>query len=352
MTDNFERYHCQMALPRFGKETQQLLQNARVLLVGAGGLGCPAAQYLVAAGVGTIGIADNDIIALSNLHRQILYSAEDIGLPKVIVASEKLRKQNPSVNIIPFNQRVTSFNVMNLIEGFDLVIEGTDNFETKYLLNDACVLSGKPLVYGAIYQYEGQMSIWNVRQKEGTYSPNYRDVFADAGKAEIPNCAEGGVIPTLAGMVGCMQANEAIKYFTGAEDLLMGKLWMMNMRDGRTHIIKLKKISSVKITALVETIAKIRFDDFEKEKGNYELIDVRTSAEHQAFNIGGKNICLDELNDKVDMISFSKPVVCYCASGNRSATAVRLIKNKFPDTIVYSLENGIKRLMEQNYGYA
>ena len=346
MSDHFERYYCQMALPGFGKETQQLLQNARVLLVGAGGLGCPAAQYLVAAGIGTIGIADNDVISLSNLHRQILYSPDDIGLPKVAAASEKLQKQNPSVTIIPYNQRVTSFNVMDMIEGFDLVIEGTDNFETKYLLNDACVLLGKPLVYGAIYQYEGQVSIWNVLQKDGTYSPNYRDVFANAENAEIPNCAEGGVIPTLAGIVGCMQANEAIKYLTGAEDLLTGKLWMMNMRDGRTHIIKLRKTSAAKITELVETIATIRFDELEKERSNYELIDVRTEAEHQAFNIGGKNIRLDELNDKADMLSISKPVVCYCASGNRSATAVRLIKNKFPEAIVYSLENGIKRPME------
>lgn len=345
MSDDFERYRCQMALPGFGKSSQHLLQKARVLIVGAGGLGCPAAQYLAAAGIGTIGIADDDVVSLSNLHRQILFSPEDLGLPKVKIATEKLQNQNPAIKVISYNQRVTSSNVMELIAAFDLVIDGTDNFETKYLLNDACVLSGKPLVYGAIYQYDGQVSIWNVLQQDGTYSPNYRDVFPDAEKARIPNCADGGVIPTLAGIVGCMQANEAIKYFIRAEDLLSGKLWMINVQDGRTRIVNLKKQSIVKITGLPETIATITFDALQKEmkQQNYELIDVRTEAEHQAFNIGGKNIPLDELKNHPDLLSFSQPVVFYCASGSRSGAAVRLIKNKFPGAIAYSLQGGIDR---------
>lgn len=223
MEDNFERYQCQIALPGFGISSQQLLENARVLIIGMGGLGCPSAQYLVSSGIGTIGIADDDTVSLSNLHRQILYTPEDTGLSKVEVAARRLQQQNPSVNIVTHNLRVTSENVINLISEYDLIIEGTDNFETKYLLNDACVLAGKPLIYGAIYQHEGQVSIWNVLQNDGTYSPNYRDVFPDIEASRIPNCREGGVIPTLAGIVGCMQANEAIKYITGCEDAFSGK---------------------------------------------------------------------------------------------------------------------------------
>lgn len=346
--DNFERYHCQMALPGFGERAQQLLQKARVLIVGAGGLGCPAAQYLAAAGVGTIALADDDIVSTSNLHRQTLFGPADVGLPKVAIAAEKLRSQNPSIRIVPYNQRVTPSNVMELIAGFDLVIEGTDNFETKYLLNDACVLSGKPLIYGAIYQYEGQVGIWNVLREDGTCSPNYRDVFPDAENAQVPNCAEGGVIPTLAGIVGCMQANEAIKYLTDAEDLLAGKLWMIDVRDGQTRMIDLKKTTAAKITGLPGTTPTISFEEAQKEK--MDLIDVRTREEHRTFHIGGENIPLAELNGRLDSLSFSRPVAFYCASGQRSAAAVRLVKGRFPAARAYSLKdalkNGINRVRE------
>ncbi len=169
MSSEQNRYQCQIALPSFGASAQELLKNAKVLIVGMGGLGCPSSQYLAASGVGTIGIADDDIVSLSNLHRQILYTPEDIGKRKVEIVAKRLQQQNPEVKIIPIKERVTSENVMDLISEFDLIIEGTDNFETKYLLNDACVLAGKSLVYGAIYQYEGQVSIWNVPQKDGSF---------------------------------------------------------------------------------------------------------------------------------------------------------------------------------------
>lgn len=266
MEDHFERYQCQIALPGFGISSQESLKNAKVLIVGMGGLGCPSSQYLASSGIGTIGIVDDDIVSLSNLHRQILYTPEDIGLPKVEVAARRLQQQNPSVNIIPLNFRVTSENVIDLIQEYDLIIEGTDNFETKYLLNDACVLTGKPLIYGAIYQHEGQVSLWNVLQNDGTYSPNYRDVFPDVEESQVPNCREGGVIPTLAGIIGCMQANEAIKYLTGSEDLLSGKLWMLSVMTGKTQVIKLKKSTAVRITDLVQTIPLIPFEQFEREK--------------------------------------------------------------------------------------
>ena len=340
MSDDFERYHCQMALPGFGAHAQQLLQKARVLLVGVGGLGCPAAQYLAAAGIGTIGIADDDMVSAGNLHRQLLYTPDDLGLPKAAVAAKRLQQQNPSIALIPFHLRVTSQNVMELIAGFDLVIEGTDNFETKCLLNDACVLSDKSLVYGAIYQYEGQVSVWNVRQSDGSWSVNYRDVFPDAENATVPNCAEGGVMPTLAGITGCMQANEAIKYLTGSANLLAGKLWMTNVQDGSTRIIGLPKRSAVKITGLPQTVATIDVSELQNT-GHYELIDVRSEEEHTTGNIGGKNIPLDDLEKSWKEIDNRFPVICYCSTGKRSAAAARLLKKKFPDARIYSLKNGI-----------
>ncbi|AZB07603.1 thiamine biosynthesis protein [Chryseobacterium sp. G0162] len=341
MSTSFERYQCQIALPGFGIESQELLKNAKVLIVGMGGLGCPSAQYLASSGVGTIGIADDDIVSLSNLHRQILYTPDDVGAYKVNIAAKRLQQQNPSVSIIPYRLRITSSNVMELISEFDIIIEGTDNFETKCLLNDACVLVGKPLVYGAIYQHEGQASIWNVLQKDGTYSPNYRDVFPNAEESQVPNCREGGVIPTLAGMVGCMQANEAIKYLIRSEETLAGKLWMMNVMTGRVQIIKLRK-TSVQITGLSQTIQLINFEEFMKDQKNFETIDVRTKEEHQDFNIGGKNIPLDELDDHYSFISsISNPIVIYCQSGQRSMEAARKITKKFPGKKVFSLKNGV-----------
>lgn len=350
MSASFERYQCQMALPGFGIASQELLQSARILIVGMGGLGCPSAQYLASSGVGTIGIADDDIVSLSNLHRQILYTPDDIGNYKVDIAAQKLQQQNPSVSVIPYRLRITSSNVMDLISEFDLIIEGTDNFETKCLLNDACVLAGKPLVYGAIYQHEGQVSIWNVLQKDGSYSPHYRDVFPNAEESQVPNCREGGVIPTLAGITGCMQANEAIKYITRSEDTLAGKLWMMNVMSGKTQIIKLKK-TSVQVTELPQTIQVIGLEQFLQEKSNFEIIDVCTEEEHQKFNIGGKNIPLNRLQDHIPLISSaSKPVIFYCQSGRRSMEAARTIKKVFPEKELFSLKNGISGIQESTPG--
>ncbi|MGH1516655.1 ThiF family adenylyltransferase [Chryseobacterium sp. JK1] len=346
MNTSLERYQCQIALPGFGTATQELLKNAKVLIVGMGGLGCPCAQYLASSGVGTIGIADDDHVSLSNLHRQILYTPDDIGLLKVDVAAKKLQVQNPSVTVIPYPMRVSSSNVLDLISEFDLVIEGTDNFETKCLLNDACVLQGKPLVYGAIYQHEGQVSIWNVLQQDGTYSPNYRDVFPNAENAQVPNCREGGVIPTLAGIVGCMQANETIKYITQSEDILSGKLWMMNVLSGRTQVIKLKK-TSLSITELPQTVQRITFEQLTQDnKSHFEIIDVRTQQEHENFNIGGKNIPLDELQENFHYISrITHPIVFYCHSGKRSIEATKTIKKVFPEKEVFSLQDGISKMI-------
>lgn len=344
MDPNFERYQCQIALPGFGNTGQQLLQNAKVLIVGMGGLGCPAAQYLAAAGIGTLGLVDDDIISLSNLHRQVLYGPQDFGNWKVEVAKEQLKLQNTEINIISYPIRLTSNNIMDLIKEYDLILEGTDNLESKCLINDACVLAGKPLVYGAIYQYEGQVSIWNAKLKDGTYSTNYRDVYHDIENAAVPNCREGGVIPSLAGIVGCMQANEAIKYLTGMQDILAGKLWIMDTSTGRSRIIKLKK-SNFQINALPESFPTIALEEYNLHPEKFVLFDVRLPDEHEEFNIGGKNLPLNDLHRHLEeFAAIDAGVILYCMSGKRSKIAVRIIKNAFPDLKVYSLKNGLSGL--------
>ena len=340
------RYSCQLALPGFNEATQQQLQNAKVLIVGAGGLGCPAAQYLAAAGIGTIGIADFDTVSTSNLHRQVLYTPEEVGLKKVFVACKKLQQQNPGITLIPHDVKITSENVMEVIMPYDIVLDCTDNFDTKYLLNDACVLTGKPLVYGAIYQYEGQVAVWNILNNDGTRTPNYRDLFPTVNSTQVPGCAEGGVMPTLAGIIGCMQANEVIKYFIKPGDLLAGKILMFDAQTMQSRIIKSGSVTGTNITALTETLAEpvISVKDLKKviDKDVYELIDVRTSEEHNSFNIGGKHVPVNELENNTSVLQVGKSIVMYCSSGRRSGEAVKLIKNKFPGTHVFSLEGGLK----------
>lgn len=346
MPNDFTRYSCQIALPGFGKAAQQSLQQAKVLVVGAGGLGCPAMQYLVSAGVGTIGIADYDTISISNLHRQVLYGAEDTGKKKVAVAIERLQKQNPDVKFVPHDLRIASSNALDVISQYDIILDGTDNFETRYLLNDAAVISGKPLVYGAIYQYEGQVGVWNVKNFDGTYSPNYRDLYPQVDASQVPNCAEGGVIPTLAGIIGCMQANEVIKYITGTGELLSGKVLIFDAQTMQSRVIKIGSVTKTKIEKLVETIETpvVTADELKKvlEENLYELVDVRTLRERDLFDIGGEHIPLEEIEERIDYFNSITPRVLYCATGRRSAEAVKLIKKKYPDAIVLSLEAGLK----------
>jgi sulfur-carrier protein adenylyltransferase/sulfurtransferase len=350
MQQEFLRYSCQIALPGFSEATQQQLQNAKVLVVGAGGLGCPAAQYLVASGVGTLGIADFDIISITNLHRQILYTPAEVGLKKADTACKKLQQQNPGVKLVAHDVKITSENVLEIIDKYDIVLDGTDNFDTRYLLNDACVLKGKPLVYGAIYQYEGQVAVWNIQNADGTRTPNYRDLFPEVNSTQIPNCAEGGVIPTLAGIIGCMQANEVIKYITHTGELLAGKVLIFDAQRMQSRVIKIGAVTKTTITALQQTveIKTITKEHLQKALvGNaLQLIDVRTPEERASFDIGGRNIPLNNLqNDTIDL-SFDKPIVFYCASGKRSVEAVKIIKKQYPEAEVMSLEGGLKAWIE------
>ena len=346
------RYSCQLALPGFNEATQQQLQNAKVLIVGAGGLGCPAAQYLVATGIGTIGIADFDTVSTSNLHRQVLYTPEETGFKKVAIACKKLQQQNPGITLIPLDVKITSENVMEIIMPYDIVLDCTDNFDTKYLLNDACVLTGKPLVYGAIYQYEGQVAVWNLLNDDGSSSPNYRDLFPSVNPDQVPGCAEGGVLPTLAGIIGCIQANEVIKYFTKQGELLAGKILMFDAQTMQSRIIKLGSLTRTNITVLVKTFDEpvISVKDLKNaiDQDVYELIDVRTAEEHNSFNIGGRHVPVNEIEDNTSFVEIGKAVVMYCSSGKRSGEAVKLLRNKFPGTNIFSLKGGLKAWQEED----
>jgi sulfur-carrier protein adenylyltransferase/sulfurtransferase len=341
MDTDWTRYSCQIALPGFGEAAQQLLQQAKVLMVGAGGLGCPALQYLAAAGAGTIGVADYDTISLSNLHRQILYNPSDAGLKKAIIACERLEQQSSGINLIPLDVKITSDNVMDIIRQYDIVVDATDNFETRYLLNDAAVLSGKPLVYGAIYQYEGQLAVWNIKNDDGTFSPNYRDLYPEVNSAQIPNCAEGGVIPTLAGIIGCMQANEVIKYITKTEGLLSGKVLIFDAQTLQSRTINIGRTSKTEIKFLSQTeeVPVISIENINSV--DFELIDVRTLQERDLFDIGGQHIPLEEIEENLDYFKDDKKRVLYCATGRRSAEAVKLIKQRHPGAKVFSLDGGL-----------
>jgi molybdopterin/thiamine biosynthesis adenylyltransferase len=351
MPEDFTRYSCQIALPGFNESTQLRLQQAKVLIVGAGGLGCPAAQYLAAAGIGTLGIADFDTISISNLHRQVLYTPDDAGLKKVTIICDRLQKQNPDIKLVPHDVKITSDNVMDIMQQYDIVLDGTDNFDTRYLLNDAAVLLGKPLVYGAIYQFEGQVAVWNIQNTDGTFSPNYRDLFPEVDATQIPNCAEGGVIPTLAGIIGCMQANEVIKYITKTGELLSGRILILDAQTLQSRIIKIGSVTKTKIDSLTKTADVPVVSVIELKRGLaknlYELIDVRTDRERDEFDIGGKHIPLIELEENIDYFASTGTKVLYCATGKRSADAVKLIKQKYPDALVFSLEGGLKAFLSE-----
>ena len=232
----YERYQRQIILPEFGEEGQQKLLKAKVLVIGAGGLSCPVLQYLTAAGTGTIGIVDDDVVALNNLHRQVLYSVGDIGSSKAERARHILHQLNPEIKILPYNERLTVQNALILFDEFDIIIDGTDNFSTRYMINDACVLMNKPLVYGAISQFEGQVSVFNFRQTENEEAVNYRDIFPDPPKeGEVLNCAEAGVLGALPGIIGTMMANETIKLITGIGEPLANQLLTYNALNNQVY---------------------------------------------------------------------------------------------------------------------
>jgi sulfur-carrier protein adenylyltransferase/sulfurtransferase len=351
MDTDFSRYACQMALPGFSIAGQRLLQQAKVLIVGAGGLGCPAAQYLVASGVGTVGIADFDVISVSNLHRQILYTPFEVGMKKASVACNRLQDQNPDCILVPHLGKVLSTNVLELVKRYDAVLDCTDNFETKYLLNDACCVLGKPLIFGAIYRYDGQVAVWNVENPDGTRTPNYRDLFPEVDAAGIPDCNEGGVTPPLAGIIGCMQANEAIKWITGNDGLIAGKLLVFDALTMTSRLINIGSVTSTPITAIAPSVVvpEISAHDLKicLRNDTVELVDVRTAEERARFHIGGRHIPLADIDKNLAYLHSGKQIVVYCESGKRSTMAAKTILKRFPTLKIYSLLGGMKNWKDE-----
>jgi adenylyltransferase/sulfurtransferase len=360
-TTELNRYQRHLVLPNFGMDGQLKLKNARVLVVGAGGLGCPVLQYLAAAGVGHIGIVDFDKVEESNLQRQILYSVEDIGKSKVLAAKAKLEKLNPLIKMTTFETLLNKNNVFEIFKNFDVIADGTDNFNTRYLVNDACVLMGKINVFASIFRFEGQVSVFNYLQKDGNRGVNYRDLFPEPPVAGlVPNCAEGGVLGVLPGIIGSMQANEVIKVITGIGEPLVNRIFIFDAEYFTSHILKIKKNPSIFITKLteyekfcttpnienIENIKNITIQELKQlitQNADVQLIDVRERHEYELKNIGGKLISLATILENFDKIEKNKKVVIHCQSGARSRKAIALLQQEKGFENLWNLEGGIER---------
>ncbi len=363
----YERYSRHLIIPEFNLKGQAALKASRVLVIGAGGLGCPILQYLTAAGIGTIGILDFDQVSLSNLQRQILYDVSQVGEKKVTAAKAKLAALNPHVQFKTHDTQITADNALELIANYDLVIDGTDNFPTRYLVNDACVLADKPLIYGSIFQFEGQVSVFNLKLPDGSYGPNYRDLFPTPPPPDlVPNCAEGGVLGVLPGIVGSLQANEAIKVLTGIGDPLSGRLYVfdalsftsvtLNVRshpDGHpiTELIDYESFCNVDQTESASTevreITATTLKTWLDQKKSFQLVDVRNPYEYEIVNLRGHLIPLNQLPEKHGEIQRSGPVVLHCRTGKRSAEALRLLSQEFGFDNLLNLKGGIVAYAEE-----
>ncbi|MEH6778815.1 HesA/MoeB/ThiF family protein [Maribacter arcticus] len=350
---NNQRYTRQTILKGFGIEGQKKLAEAKVLVVGAGGLGVPVLTYLNAMGVGTIGIVDNDIVSLSNLHRQVLYSESDIGKTKVTAALKKLKAQNPNTEIVIFNTFLTTKNALEIIADYDIVVDASDNFPTRYLVNDSCVILKKPFVYGALHGYEGQVSVFNY--KDG---PTYRCLFPNIpNENEVPNCNEHGVLGIIPGIIGNLQALETIKVLSGIGDVLSGKLLIFDGLQQSYQKIKFKlQLENIKIEKLqdfyewndpCEIVPTIEAKEIQKLLVDKpQIIDVRTIEEFENYHLPDSvHIPLNELKANTGKINFSLPVYLLCQSGKRSETALKQLREQHPESSLFSILGGLNQYL-------
>jgi molybdopterin/thiamine biosynthesis adenylyltransferase/rhodanese-related sulfurtransferase len=348
--DQFDRYRRHLTLPEFGLEGQTRLLESRVLLIGAGGLGCPLAQYLGAAGVGTLGLVDDDVVDASNLQRQILYGTNDIGRPKVEVASERVLAQNPDVVVEAHCLRLDSQNALEIFRGYDVVVDGTDNFPTRYLTNDACVMLGLPNVYGSIFRFEGQAGVFDARQ-----GPCYRCLYPEPPPpGTVPSCAEGGVLGVLPGLVAMIQATETLKLLTGIGRSLVGRLLLYDALAMEFNEFTLKKDpgcpvcgEAPQITELIDyhgfcglpspterraerrEISAAELAAKRARAEDHLLLDVRTPDEFETAHIeGALLIPLAELPGRLNELDAwrARPIVVQCRTGARSAQAQDLLE--------------------------
>lgn len=362
--EELSRYNRHIIIKEFGLEGQKKLKAARVLVIGSGGLGSPLLLYLAAAGVGTIGIVDFDVVDDSNLQRQVLFGVDEVGKPKAEAAKRRLESLNPYIKLEVHKTQLTSQNALDLIAKYDLVADGTDNFPTRYLVNDACVLSGKPNVYASIFQFEGQVSVFNYTDSKGQVGPNYRDLYASPPPPGlVPSCAEGGVLGVLPGIIGSLQALEVIKVITGVGDVLSGRFFIFDALTFESRTFNLKRNPNNPLNGKNPTIKQLidyeqfcgakaverpvreisiaEFRDWQERGESFDLIDVREQHEYDIVNIGATLIPLSKLNELVEKISRNKKVVVHCKSGARSAKAIRELEEKHGFTNLYNLKSGI-----------
>lgn len=351
MKPDYSRYQRQTGLANFGPEGQAKLAEARVLVVGLGGLGLPALQYLNAMGVGTLGLVEQDRVELHNLQRQVLYTEADVGRSKLNVTKSRLEAQNSETKIEGFPSFLNPENALEIIAGFDVVLDATDNFSTRYLINDACVLLNKPFVYGALHGFEGQVSVFNY--KEG---PTYRCLFPTMPRPhEVPNCNENGVLGIIPGIIGNLQALEVVKVLTGIGEVLSGQLLVFDGLRQEYRKINFPAIAeNKKITALKEDYgsffcappAFIGAQDFyELYQSNREvsLIDVRSEKEFDEFHLDASiNIPLTELENYEASRFTGKPIYLICQSGKRSTTAQQQLQQRFADKTFVSVKGGLQ----------
>lgn len=341
-----KQYDRHLILDEIGQKGQKKLKKSKVLVIGAGGLGCPVLQYLTAAGVGTIGIIDDDIVSVSNLQRQILYTHEDIGKPKVACAIKRLSNLNPFISFKGYPEKLTKENVIHLFKKYDVIVDGSDNFPTRYLVNDAAVITEKPVVFGSIFKFEGQVSVFNLNN-----GPTYRCLYPEPPKdGEVPNCSEIGVLGVLPGIIGCLQANEIIKIICGLGDVLSGKLLLLNTLNLHQQLIKFSKNEAIMITELASDyevfcgisseVKEIEYSEIVENPKKFYLLDVRTLAERKNFSLGGTHIPILELKNRISEIKTNKIVVAYCASGLRSKNAVSQLVEVFDEKEIFSLKGG------------
>lgn len=365
------RYNRHIIIPEFGEESQLKLKAARVLIIGSGGLGSPALLYLTAAGVGTIGIVDFDVVDDSNLQRQVLFDIREIGKPKVEAAKRRLEALNPYVNIVIHNTHINSGNALEIIKDYDVVADGTDNFPTRYLVNDATLLLDKPNVYGSVFQFEGQVSVFNYVDRNGVRGPNYRDLYpTPPPPGLVPSCAEGGVLGVLPGIIGSFQALEVIKIITGVGEPLSGRFYTFDALNFESRTFNIKRREDNPVNGKSPTIHELI--DYEQFCGmraveekpvkeitaqdlytwqvngkQFKLIDVREPSEYQIAQIGGELIPLATVSDHADLIPRDIDVVVHCKSGARSLKAIRELEEKFGFKNLYNLKGGILAYIDQ-----
>ena len=363
--DELGRYSRHLILPEVGMEGQQRLKAAKVLCVGTGGLGSPLALYLAAAGIGTLGLIDFDVVDASNLQRQIIHSTKDIGRKKIDSAEEKLSALNPAINIVKHETMLTSANALDIIKDYDIVADGTDNFPTRYLVNDACVLLGKPNVYGSIFRFEGQASVFATEA-----GPCYRCLYPEPPPPGlVPSCAEGGVLGILPGLVGVIQATEVIKLILGKGDSLVGRLLLVDALNMRFRELKLRKNPECPVCGTNPTVtALIDYEHFcgivpetpqeknlkngipqltvkelkaRRDRGeDFFLLDVREPYEVQIAQIGGTVIPQNDVPNRLAEIPRDRQIVVHCRSGARSQRIAEFLKQS-GYTQVVNLAGGI-----------